>query len=243
MSSWRGCWSVSKRSDLVKMSFSDFSFRFYYRYYSLSPFHTLTLIAFEKHALLLAIQAASHTLGAVTDFYSCQHFIMHQLRVFVHSTLVVLTFADRCPLGPQPLILFLPPKLSDVNGHWVLGVMLWISLSPPAVLRGICTVGLLVTEAGLLLYTPPQPVAKRREPRPRHRRASNPWHVDAARQRPAPNAHLAADRRKPASDGLHRLLHLPAAPAPGVRPQLHAAGIHCDSCRKYKNKTLVHSPI
>lgn len=53
--------------------------------------------------------------------------------------------------------------------------------SRPAVLRGICTVRLLVTETGLLLHTPPQPVAKRREPGPRHRRTSSTRYVDAAR--------------------------------------------------------------
>lgn len=105
---------------------------------------------------------------------------------------------------------------SDITGH--------VSLLSFAVLRGICTVGLFITETGLLLHTSSQYAAQRWEPRPRGRRASGPRHPGAARRRPAHHPDLTASRGKPASDALHWFLHLPTAPAPGVWPQLHVTG-------------------
>ncbi len=61
----------------------------------------------KKHALLfnvlLFVYSDTHKLLALTTaFYICREFIMESLQpcVFVHSTLLVLTFADRDPLAP-----------------------------------------------------------------------------------------------------------------------------------------------
>lgn len=98
-------------------------------------------------------------------------------------------------------------------------------LLPPSVLRGVCTVGLFVTETGLLLHSPAQPLAERREHGPRRRRAPGPQHSSTTRQRPAAHPDLTAKRGEPTSDSVYRLLHLPSAPADRVRSQLHVAGV------------------
>lgn len=96
-----------------------------------------------------------------------------------------------------------------------------------AVLGGVCAVCLLVTTTGLFLHSPPQLVAKWQEPGPWHSGASGAQHLDTARQRPPLNPNLPAGWRKPAADAVYRFLHLPAAQAAGVWPQLHAAGTFC----------------
>lgn len=95
----------------------------------------------------------------------------------------------------------------------------------PSVLRGVCTVGLFVTETGLLLHSPAQPLAERREHGPQCRRAPGPQHSSTTRQHPAAHPDLTAKRGEPTSDSFHRLLHLPSAPADRVRSQLHVTGI------------------
>lgn len=92
------------------------------------------------------------------------------------------------------------------------------------VLGGVCAVGLLVAAAGLLLHTPPQPAAERRQPGPGHGGPPQPRHPGAAGKRTARHPDLAAGRREPVADAFHRLLHLRPAQAAGVRPQLHVAG-------------------
>lgn len=132
---WEGAtwWRRASQTSPTPFTTGTLTYLFTFTSASLLQAHTNT----QQHCcdrLHLGIMFNIHTamnnythilvlLSVVTGFYSCQQFI-------VHSTLVVLTFADSGHRGPQPFIVFLFPNLTDANGHWVLWVMLCISPVP-----------------------------------------------------------------------------------------------------------------
>lgn len=146
--------------------------------------------------------------------FNGEMFVVHP-----RHTWLLLSGLHSChQFGPHPVECWASClMLTDTNA---VGLLLH-----PSVLRGVCTVGLFVTETGLLLHSPAQPLAERREHGPQCRRAPGPQHSSTTRQHPAAHPDLTAKWGEPTSDSFHRLLHLPSAPADRVRSQLHVTGI------------------